>query len=173
MACTLTQGSATKNCKASAGTKEVLIANYENVTSITKTAGVVTAITMTLGTQFFVYKQKAETANWTQTWTGDAKTGNGSYALTSHIELQGIDSAQQVELDKLARATTIQIVHDNDGNYYLLGDEYGMDTTTDALESGTALADFKGDKIDFGSVSSLRASTVTPSLIAALIIPAV
>ena len=45
MACSLTQGHTPKTCKTSAGTKSFLIAEYESVTAITKTAGVITTIT--------------------------------------------------------------------------------------------------------------------------------
>ena len=44
MACSLTQGHTPKTCKTSAGTKSFLIAEYETVTAITKTAGVITTI---------------------------------------------------------------------------------------------------------------------------------
>ena len=53
MACALTQGHTPKVCKTSAGVKSFLISEFANITSITKTACVITTLTTVVGADFF------------------------------------------------------------------------------------------------------------------------
>lgn len=176
MSCTsasLTQGHTPKSCKDPAGVAEILLTDYANITfPVTKTSGVVTAITMASGKQFFKYKQKAEAANWKQEATVDAKNGTKSYTQTITLDVLGLDQATQTELELLVSATTAAIVKLNDGSYWFVADDtYGLDTTADALDSGTAMNDFMGDKITISGKTKLRAASVNSALIASLLIP--
>lgn len=169
MACSLTQGHTPKTCKSSGGTKSFLIAEYENVTSITKTAGVITAITKASGKKFWKYKQKAEVANWKQTGTGDPKVGTIAYDVEATIEMVGLDQLGQTELGLLMANTVVMIAEDNDGTYWYLGEDFGMDLATDGLESGTAIGDFRGNKLAFKGRAFTRVASVDPTIITALL----
>ena len=169
MACSLTQGHTPKTCKTSAGTKSFLIAEYESVTAITKTAGVITAITKASGKNFFRYKQKAEIANWKQTGTGDPKVGTIAYDVEATVEMLGLDQASQTELGLLMANTVVMIAEDNDGTYWYLGEDFGMDLATDGLESGTAIGDFRGNKLSFKGRAYTRVASVSSTIIAGLL----
>ena len=169
MACSLTQGHTPKTCKTSAGTKSFLIAEYESVTSITKTAGVITTITKASGKRFFRYKQKAEVANWKQTGTGDPKVGTIAYDVEATVEMLGLDQASQTELDLLMANTVVMIAEDNDGTFWYLGEDFGMDLATDGLESGTAIGDFRGNKLSFKGRAYTRVASVSSTIITALL----
>ena len=169
MACSLTQGHTPKTCKSSGGTKSFLIAEYDNVTAITKTAGVITAITKATGKKFWKYKQKAEVANWKQTGTGDPKVGTIAYDVEATIEMVGLDQLGQTELGLLMANTVVMIAEDNDGTYWYLGEDFGMDLATDGLESGTAIGDFRGNKLAFKGRAFTRVASVDPTIIAGLL----
>jgi len=169
MACSLTQGHTPKTCKTSAGTKSFLIAEYETVTAITKTAGVITAITKASGKRFFRYKQKAEVANWKQTGTGDPKVGTIAYDVEATVEMLGLDQTSQTELDLLMANTVVMIAEDNDGTFWYLGEDFGMDLATDGLESGTAIGDFRGNKLSFKGRAYTRVASVSSTIITALL----
>jgi len=169
MACSLTQGHTPKTCKSSGGTKSFLIAEYDNVTAITKTAGVITAITKASGKKFWKYKQKAEVANWKQTGTGDPKVGTIAYDVEATIEMVGLDQLGQTELGLLMANTVVMIAEDNDGTYWYLGEDFGMDLATDGLESGTAIGDFRGNKLAFKGRAFTRVASVDPTIITALL----
>ena len=169
MACSLTQGHTPKTCKTSAGTKSFLIAEYESVTSITKTAGVITTITKASGKRFFRYKQKAEIANWKQTGTGDPKVGTIAYDVEATVEMLGLDQTSQTELDLLMANTVVMIAEDNDGTFWYLGEDFGMDLATDGLESGTAIGDFRGNKLSFKGRAYTRVASVSSTIIAGLL----
>lgn len=167
--CSLTQGHTPKACKTSAGTKSFLITEFANVTAITKTAGVVTAITQAGTTVFYRYKQKAEVANWKQTGATDAKMGTIAYDLEANLELLGLDQATQTELDLLIKNTVIMIAEDVDGTFWLLGEDYGMDLASDGLESGVAMGDFRGNKLQFKGRGYTRVASVDPTIITGLL----
>ena len=169
MACSLTQGHTPKTCKSSGGTKSFLIAEYESVTAITKTAGVITAITKASGKKFWKYKQKAEVANWKQTGTGDPKVGTIAYDVEATIEMVGLDQLGQTELGLLMANTVVMIAEDNDGTYWYLGEDFGMDLATDGLESGTAIGDFRGNKLSFKGRAYTRVASVSSTIIAGLL----
>ena len=170
MACALTQGHTPKVCKTSAGVKSFLITEFANVTSITKTAGVITTITAAVGTDWFRYKQKSEVASFKQTGASDVKTGTVAYDLEANLELLGLDQATQTELDLLIRNTVLIIAEMTDGTYWFLGENYGMDLVSDGLESGVALGDFMGDKLQFKGRAFTRVASVSSTVISGLTI---
>jgi hypothetical protein len=167
--CSLTQGHTPKVCKSSGGTKSFLIAEFDAITAITKTAGVITTITKASGKKFFRYKQKAEVAMWKQTGTGDPKVGTVAYDVEANIEMVGLDQVTQTELDLLICNTVVMIAEDNDGSYWYLGEDFGMDLATDGLESGTAIGDFRGNKLAFKGRGFTRVASVSSTIIAALL----
>jgi hypothetical protein len=57
-----------------------------------------------------------------------------------------------------------------DGTFWFLGENYGMDLVSDGLESGVALGDFMGNKIQFKGRAFTRVASVGSSVIAALTI---
>ena len=170
MACALTQGHTPKVCKTSAGVKSFLITEFANVTSLTKTAGVITTITAAVGTDWFRYKQKSEVASWKQMGASDVKTGTVAYDLEANMELLGLDQATQTELDLLIRNTVLIIAEMTDGTFWYLGENYGMDLVSDGLESGVALGDFMGDKLQFKGRAYTRVASVSSTVISGLTI---
>lgn len=174
MACALTQGHTPKACKSVAGVKEILLAELANVnlSALAKTAGVVTTLTCATGKQFFIYKQKGEIANWKQSGASDPKMGTKAQTQTITLETIGLDQATQTELELLLGNTLVAIVHMNDDSYWLVGQDYGLDVTTDELDSGTAMGDFLGDKITLTGKTILKAASVNSALIATLTAPA-
>jgi hypothetical protein len=57
------------------------------------------------------------------------------------------------------------------GDYYLYGQEYGLDAIDDN-DTGTAMDDFKGDIITFAGMATIKPKKVNAALIAVLLEPA-
>jgi hypothetical protein len=169
MSCSLTQGHTPKVCKTPSGVKRYLIAEFDKVTVGTITAGVVQTISVTSPYVFYEYKQKSEVATWGQVVTSDAKNGTYSVEQTVDLQLLGLDALTQVELGNLVKNTVIVIAEQNDGTYWLLGRDYGMDVATDTLESGVALGDFQGNKVQLKAREINRSVKVLDSIIAGLL----
>lgn len=169
MACSLTQGFTPKSCKTVSGTKSFLIAEFAAVTAVTKTSGVVTAITKAVGKHFWRYAQKAEVAMWKQTSTIDPKNGAYAFDLEASLDQSTLDQATLTENQLLLQNTVMMIAEDSDGTYWLLGENYGMDAVTMGTEGGVAMGDFRGTKISFKGRSYSPVASVDSSIITALL----
>jgi hypothetical protein len=176
MACALTSDLTQKVCKTPAGIKEILVTEWANITGgaagWTYTANVVTAVAMATGKEFRVHQMKAATSDFKVNMTGSGANGSYSYAYEVNGQYLGIDTATQEELELAGKNTLAVIVGLNDGTYWALGQEYGLDMASKNFESGVALGDFMGDKVQFTGIGTIGAKKVTTDLIADLIAPA-
>lgn len=170
--CSLTQGFTPKTCKTLSGTVSVMLAELANVSSITVSNGIATAISMASGKQFFEYKQKAEVANWKSTPTIDPKSGAYKYEAAITMDINTIDSAVVVETELLIKSTLIAITKDNDGTYWLFGKDYGLDVSALPWDGGIEMSSFRGGKLEIKGMTAFAPIKVTDSLIAALLLPA-
>jgi len=176
MACALTSDLTQKVCKTPSGIAEILVTEFENITGgaagWTYTANVVTAVAMATGKEFRRYFMKAATSDFKVNGTGSGANGSYAYAYEVNGQFLGIDTATQEELELLLKNTVAVILKLNDGTYWAVGQEFGLDVATDNFESGVALGDFMGDKVQLTGIGTLRAKKVTTALIATLIAPA-
>jgi hypothetical protein len=172
MACTLTQGFTPKQCKNTSGTASIMIAEFDNVGTITVSNGIATAISMDSGKQFFEYKQKAEVANWKSTPTIDAKSGAYKYEHAITCDLNDLTASVVVESENLIKNTLMCIAKDNDGTYWLFGKDFGMDVTALPWDGGVEMSAFKGGKLEIKGMSAFAPIQVNAGLIAGLLLPA-
>jgi hypothetical protein len=176
MSCALTSDLTQKVCKTPAGIKEILVTEFANITGgaagWTYTANVVTAVAMVVPKEFRVYKMKAATSDFKVNATASGANGSYSYAYEVNGQFLGIDTATQEELELLMKNTVVVILGLNDGTYWVLGQEFGMDVATKNFESGVALGDFMGDNVQLTGIGTIGAKKVTTALIAELIAPA-
>ena len=115
--------------------KRALIGSFEDVTGITVTAtgnadtdGNVTAVTRTVGTQFYDFPLPKDTSMFSQEWTGDLVADTHSYAQTCEIGLRRIDLRKRNALMLLAegRRDLFIVVQDNNDTWFVLGSDQGM-----------------------------------------------
>ena len=172
MSSALTQGRSRKVCKTAAGFSEILITELANIVSVTVVSGIVTAITMATGKQFWKYLFPAETANLKVSKTGSGASGSYRYAPTVTFPILGLDTSSQEEIDLLLKNSVVMIAKNNAGDYWLVGQEFGLDLNSE-YDAGTAMGDDNQDMLTFTTASTLPIRKVTSGLIAALILPAV
>lgn len=123
MACTQTLSGLTRDCLGSiGGVLEVLIANVDDVASVTITSNKVTAITMQTGMKFHRYALRRNSGSMTSDATVDAASGNQFYTNSVLMQFSRMETTKRVEIAALAQADTIAIVHDANGLYWLVGD---------------------------------------------------
>lgn len=167
MACPLTANYSIKDCLTTAGVKRWLVTPFSNVTASTVASNVVTAITKTVA--FKTYAQENESSTWT--YTGDGNSANGAYAYDweATLKTHGLETADQVEFELLMKNKLILIAEMNDGNYWMLGRDYGSSGINDAFVAGTAMNDFQGDTIVVKGRSKTKALKVDSTIIAGLL----
>ena len=140
MACTQTLSGLTRDCLGSiGGVLEVLIANVDDVASITISSNKVTAITMAASAKFHRYALRRGSGSMTSEATVDASSGNQFYTTSVLMQFSRMETTKRVEIAALAQADTIAIVHDANGLYWLVGD-----TDHPVAQTGQASADRNG-----------------------------
>jgi hypothetical protein len=168
MPCALTSGY-TLDCKDnSGGILEVYFIERGNVTAINEASGVVTGLTKASGKRFWKYELPKETGSLTENMTGNIQNGTVFYASELKIVVNKLSVAIRNEIKLLAQATMIAVAKDNNGKYWLIGRNSGIDLTTGTLGTGTAFGDRSGFDLTFSGSEPEPMLEVNSSVAAAL-----
>ena len=169
MACALTQGYVL-DCKDSlGGLKSVLFIEAGNVTAVTETAGVITAITLAASKYFHKYELVKETSSFTETVTASVQNGTIFYAQELSVILNKLQTNTRNEILLLAQNSLIAIAEDKNGVYWMLGKDGGLDITGGTAASGVATGDRSGYELTFGGQEASLSPEVSAGIIAALL----
>ncbi|MEI7668512.1 MAG: hypothetical protein WCJ33_00315 [Pseudomonadota bacterium] len=174
MACLLTSGINALACKdGTPGVIEAYITELSNISSYTETAGVVTAITMASGTQFWRYQQIKESSSWTEDLVTNVQAGSIGYGQTLNLVIPKRDVAKRNELKLVAQNTLAIICKDSNGLYWFIGLTRGADLDNGSkYDSGIKLGDGNGWTLVFKGSEHDPAPSVDSAIIAALLTPA-
>ena len=149
MACNLTQ-SYLLDCRLNyGGMKEVYIIEFDNVTSFTQSAGVVTAITKASGKTFRKYQLIAHTGEGDEALTASREMGTLSNKQTIIFQINKMTVAVRNELFLLAQNRLIFIFVDENSTNWMYGSDYGLTLTTASAKTGKVLADRNGYELTF------------------------
>lgn len=146
MACTQTLSGLARDCMNTlGGIIEVLLANVDDVASITVTSNKVTAITMVSTNKFHRYSLRRGNGSMTSTMTSDATTGNRFVTNEIMMQFPRMETQKRVEVNAMAQADLIAIVKDANGLYWLVGDaEHPLTLGSGVGQTGTASSDRNG-----------------------------
>lgn len=173
MPCALTQNLGLACRQGMGGIKAVFITEYANTDTLTTSGGTVTAWTLETGKQFFRYDMRKETGSFTQTTTINDANGSVYYAPSVVFQLPRLQVNTLQELALLAQNDVVVIVLDNNGGYWAVGTDKGLQMTTGSDEAGSKFGDFAGSKVTIANGGEQYTMLSVPSaLIAALITPA-
>lgn len=172
MPCNLTQNMVIDCRDSIGGSKEVLFIEYDNVTAITESSGVVTTITVASGKQFRRWQLPKETGFFTETPNSSVQNGTLFYQQELTVVANKMTANARNELMLLAQNRLLAIVLDNNGKYWLLGKERALDVTGGEGGTGTATADRNGYTRVFTGMERAMAPEVQSSIIAGLLTPA-
>lgn len=175
MACDLTQGFALDCRDSSGGLKSIRIAQLEHKDTLTAAAGVITAFTLTTGNQFWTYALDKEDADLIETENVSVENGSVFYETVVNFTIKKMQAATRNELRLLAQNRLMIIAEDNNGKYWLVGQENGADKVggTNQSASGKLFGDLNGYTLGFTGKESDMMNEVDSSLIATLDAPAV
>ena len=174
MACDLVQGYEILCRDAIGGIQEVYIAEWVDVpqANITAASGVITAMTCNSGKQFFTYQLEKENAEYTNPITTSVENGTTFYDSTLVFTMKKMSASMKNSLKVLAQNRLMIIVLDNNGIYWVLGRQKGIDATDIQINSGKAFGDLSGSTITFTGKEPDFDNQLTASLITALVSPA-
>lgn len=150
MSCPQTLAGIAKDCNASMGGIEVvLIANKDDVASITITSGEISAITMvTTGegasavtASFKEYHFRPGTGNMTSEFQVDEAAGTQYVQTLLALAFNRMETAKRLEIGALALADAVAIVGDANGKWWFLGYDHPLHLNAAGGETGTARGD--------------------------------
>ena len=146
MSCTQTLSGLAKDCSPNmGGIVEVLIANFDDVASITISTDMISAITMaTVGTssaKFKVYHFAKNTGSLTSTYNIDAASGTKYVTSELLLQFNRMETAKRVELAALALGDLAVICKDANGKYWYLGYDEPVNASAADGQTGTARSD--------------------------------
>lgn len=168
MACALTQGY-NLDCRLSyGGVRKIYVIEFDNVSSFTLTASVVTAITKVSTKVFKVYNLIAHTAEADEAYSGNREMGTLSNKQTIKFPINKMTTAVRNELLLLAQNRLIFVVIDENGTGWLYGSDYGLMLDSSANKTGKLLSDRNGYELQFSGDERNLAYEVDSTTIATL-----
>lgn len=168
MACALTSGY-TLDCRDSiGGIVEIYFIEAGNVSSITETSGVVTAITKASGKVFRKYEQDQDTAFFVENLNSNVQNGSLFYQQELTIVCNKMQTATRNELLLLNKNRLIAVAKDANGAYWLLGKTRFLHATAGNSGTGTASGDRNGYTFTYTALEPSLAPSVNSTIIAGL-----
>ena len=147
MSCTQTLNGIARDCQSSiGGVKRVLLANRDDVSAVTKTDGIVTAISMATGATFKEYYLRRLSGSLTSAYQVNENGSN--YVLSKLVmSFSRLEASKRLEVTVIAQA-------DLDGKFWYIGedDPLGLADGTDA-NTGTKRTDFNGYNVTLEAAS--------------------
>ena len=142
MPCTQTLSGLIRDCLSNmGGILEVMIAIYDDVTGVTITEGMVTAITMASSAKFKKYYFAKNTGSLTSTYSMDAASGVKYVTSDLVLQFNRMETAKRVEITALALGDLVVIAKDANGKYWYLGKDEPVNASACDAQTGTARGD--------------------------------
>jgi len=158
------------DCKGAAGGIDTIyLAEFENVSSVTASSGIVSGITMVSGKKFFEYKVRPENAQFNQDQTFSPENQSYFSAQTLTFDIFKMSAKNRNIIKLLVQNRLMAIVKSTEGTYWLLGQTRGMDVITVAESTGKAMGDKNGSMLTIQCNEPDPANTVNSGIIAALL----
>lgn len=142
MACTQTLSGLAADCAGNiGGIKNVYLANFADVSSVTVTTNQISAITMASTAKFKKYAFKRGTGSMSSTLNVDATNGTNYVSTDLVLQFNRMETTKRVEMTALAQGELAAIVEDMNGKYWFLGKDEPMSATAGDGQTGTARSD--------------------------------
>ena len=170
MSCVQTLSGLARDCNSSmGGILEALIAPYDDVTAVTITDGVISAITMASSKKFKKYNFAKNTGNLTSTYNIDPASGVRYVTSDLLLQFNRMETTKRVEITALAMSDLIVIVKDANGKYWYLGKDEPVNASAGDGQTGTARGDANRYSITLQDTSLEMPYEVSDSIIEGLL----
>ena len=142
MSCVQTLSGLARDCNSNmGGIIEALIAPFDDVTAVTISDGVVSAITMASSKKFKKYNFNKNTGNLTSTYHIDPASGVRYVTSDLLLQFNRMETTKRVEITALAMSDLAVIVKDANGKYWYLGKDEPVNASAADGQTGTARGD--------------------------------
>jgi hypothetical protein len=164
MACLYTTGSSLGCMDNLGGLQKVYIRNWSASTTYnTQSDGQITGTTTT-GTWYTV-EQRQETGEFTQEGQHNVQNGTNFWNQNVNLTLHKYQASLRNLIYTMAQTETEIIVLDQNGNYFLVGEQNGANLVSSAPSVGKAFGDLNGVTIGFQAKEPTPARQMTSTFI--------
>jgi len=151
----------------SPGSSEIFLTEHSNITAVDVDTDneYVSEISMSGSTYFYKYQMPRENINFTN--GAEINIPNGTYIFRPlvNFNIPGLQVDQLKMFDALVRKTVAAIVKTNEGKYYIIGKDNGLDLTSNSnFTVGLSPADLIGSTIELEGLESSRIYELDPAL---------
>ena len=170
MSCVQTLSGLARDCNSNmGGIIEALIAPFDDVTAVTITDGVISAITMASSKKFKRYNFNKNTGNLTSTYNIDPASGVRYVTSDLLLLFNRMETTKRVEITALAMSDLAVIVKDANGKYWYLGKDEPVNASAADGQTGTARGDVNRYSITLQDTSLEMPYEVADSIIEGLL----
>lgn len=168
--CSQTLSGIARDCSGNmGGIKRVLLANKDDVSTITVTSNQISAITMASSAKFKEYLFRLNTGNMESTAQVNNENGVKYWQTLLTLIFARMETAKRVEIMDMAQADLVGIVEDMNGKFWFLGFENPMFLNAQVTGTGTARTDRNGYSITLEDDSLELPYEVDASIISGLL----
>lgn len=174
MSCALTQGF-NLDCRDSVGgVKAVHIIGFDDVTTVTSAAGVITGITKATAKQFWKYSLIKQTAMAEEAIQANEENGTVFIQQSIKFPTNKLQASVRNEITLLAKNRLMMVVVDGNGVGWLYGEVNAMLLNTGSKAgTGTKMGDRNGYELDFMGAEPSLAKQVDAATLLTLETPGV
>ena len=170
MSCVQTLSGLARDCNSNmGGIIEALIAPFDDVTAVTITDGVISAITMASSKKFKKYNFAKNTGNLTSTYNIDPASGVRYVTSDLLLQFNRMETTKRVEITALAMSDLVVICKDANGKYWYLGKDEPVNASAGDGQTGTARGDANRYTITLQDESQEMPYEVSDSIIEGLL----
>lgn len=170
MSCTVTLSNISTNCDSQMGGIDVVYAiNRSDVTALTVTTGVITAITLDTGKHFNTYEFRKQSGSLTCTYNVDDVAGVKYVQGDLALRFAKMETEKRVSFMALCNGELACIVKDTNGKYWYLGYDRSVTMTAATGETGTNFTDPNQYTITLSSMDNEMPYEVDSQIIAGLL----
>lgn len=154
------------------GIKEVLIAPYEDIASVTLDASgeTISGITMASGRTFSQYKLLKNTGALTST-LNTSETSASYFTNEVTLQFMKMETAKRLEIMALMLTSCAVIVKDANNKYWYLGKDNYVECTAGSAQTGTAASDSNHYELTLTDTSAELPFEVDASIISSIVTP--
>lgn len=170
MPCIQTLSGLTRDCSSNmGGIVEALIANYDDVTGVTVSDGIISTISMASAAKFKRYSFAKNTGSLTSNYNIDAASGVKYVTTDLLLQFNRMETSKRVEITALALGDLAIIVKDANGKYWYLGKDEPVNASAGDGQTGTARGDANRYTITLQDESQEMPYEVDSSIVEALV----
>ena len=151
------------------GILEVLLANREDVASVSAETGKISGITMEASAKFKRYTFARNTGSMTSTYTIDQASGVKYVTTDLVLQFNRMETTKRVEITALSVNDLVAIVKDANGVYWYLGFDEPVNASAGDGQTGTARGDANRYSITLQDISKEMPMEVDASVIEGLL----